>query len=71
MARVADPMNVLAIADSKGLIAPKVCTAGSVDFPKGEVILFVKTLLRETYVETLKSRSKLADALIVNVFLLI
>ena len=47
MAPVAGPMNVLAIADLKGLIAPKVCTAGSVNFSKGELILFFKTLLRE------------------------
>jgi len=71
MVHVVDPMYVLAIADSKELIAPKVSTVGSIDFPKGEVILFVKSLLRETYAEILKSNSKLADVLIVKVFLLI
>ena len=42
MAHVADPMSVLAIADLKELIAPKVCTAGSVDFPKVEIIYLLK-----------------------------
>lgn len=39
MVHVADPMYVLAIAALKELIAQKVCTAGSVDFIKGEIVL--------------------------------
>ena len=39
MVHVADPMYVLAIAALKELIAQKVCTSGSVDFTKGEIVL--------------------------------
>ena len=39
MVNVADPMYVLAIAALKELIAQKVCTSGSVDFTKGEIVL--------------------------------
>lgn len=41
MVHVADPMHVLAIADLKEVTARKVCTADSVNFTKGEVILFI------------------------------
>ena len=42
MVHVADPMCALAIVAIKELIAQKVCTAGSVDFTKGEiVVLFI------------------------------
>ena len=40
MVHVLDPMYALAIAAIKELIAQKVCTTGSVDFTKGEVVLF-------------------------------
>lgn len=50
MVHVVDPMNVLVIADLKEEIARKVCTS-SVDFAKGEIILFVKMLPRRTNVE--------------------
>ena len=40
MVPVPDPMYALAITALKELIAQKVCSAGSVDFTKGEIVLF-------------------------------
>ena len=40
MENVPDPTYALAITALKELIAHRVCTAGSVDFTKGEIVLF-------------------------------